>query len=202
MAHRSQPQETLARGIARALVVALVAGLVTAPLTSLDRAHADEPRAASVPTLSAPLDFSFEETSGATRTLREVRGRVVLVFYEDREHARDNLELKLRLQRFVIDNGLGDRTRTYAVANVAGVDGVSRDVARFVIRTIAERHGIQLLLDWEGALQRAPFGFPSAAPTVALFDGEGRLRHRASGTLDASGEREVFRVLRHLLRGG
>ncbi len=185
------------------LAAILSAGIVLA-LALVGRpgsiASADPPASAAVPVLSEPTDFALEETSGVTRTMREVRGRVVLVFYEDREHARDNMNLKLRLQRFVIDNALSDETRTYAIANVAGVDGISRDLARVAIRAIASHHGLQLLLDWEGAMQRAPFDFAGEAPTVALFDREGRLRHRASGTLTASDESEVFRVLRRLLR--
>ena len=62
------------------------------------RSHAQEaPRPpAEIPVLSEPADFSLEETSGQTRTLAAVRGRIAIVFYEDREHTPDNQELKLQ----------------------------------------------------------------------------------------------------------
>lgn len=155
---------------------------------------------AEPPVLSAPANFVLEETSGRMRSLTEVRGRVVVVFYEDREHTDDNREMKLTLHRFLEDNGLRGRVTTYGVANVAGIDGVVRDLARSAIRAIAERNGIQILLDWSGALQRAPFDFPAIGSTIALFDREGCLRYRATGPHTAERRTAFFRTLRRLLR--
>ena len=156
--------------------------------------------ATAPPVMSAPADFALEETSGVTRTLAAVRGRIAIVFYEDREHTPDNQELKLTLHRYVLDNGLRDQLTTYGVANVAGIDGVVRDMARTAIRAIATQYGIQILLDWEGALQRAPFSFPASGSTIALFDRQGRLRYRVTGVHSAAQQTELFRTLRRLIR--
>jgi hypothetical protein len=153
-----------------------------------------------IPVLSEPADFSLEETSGVTRTLLAVRGRVAIVFYEDREHTPDNQELKLTLHRYVVDNGLREQITTYGVANLAGIDGMVRDMARAAIRAIAAQYGIQILLDWQGALQRTPFSFPSTGSTIALFDRQGRLRYRVTGVHSAAQQSELFRTLRRLIR--
>lgn len=158
------------------------------------------PSAAEPAVLSEAAEFALEETSGVTRTLSEVRGRVAIVFYEDREHTPDNQDLKLTLHRFVEDNGLRGRMTTYGVANVAGIDGVVRDMARTAIRAIAAQYGIQILLDWQGALQRAPFGFPATGATIAIFDRDGRMRYRVTGAHTAAQQTELFRTLRRLLR--
>lgn len=148
-----------------------------------------------------PIDFALEETSGQTRTMREVRGRVVVIFYEDREHTDVNRDLKYTLHRFVIDNQLRDRMTTYAVANVSSIgDGIVRDMARSVIRAIAERHGIQLLLDWDGALQRPPLSMRDEDANVAIVDREGRVRWRHRGAMGDDERRSFFRTLRQLLR--
>ncbi|MFO0715175.1 MAG: hypothetical protein U0353_35385 [Sandaracinus sp.] len=178
----------------------IVSGLawVSGPRVRAQEATPSAP--AELPLLSAPADFSLEETSGLTRTLLEVRGRIAIVFYEDREHTPDNQELKHTLHRYVLDNGLRDQLTTYGVANVTGLDGVVRDMARAAIRTIASQYGIQILLDWDGALQRAPFGFPASGATIALFDREGRMRYRVTGALTAAQQTELFRTLRRLIR--
>jgi hypothetical protein len=160
----------------------------------------DRPPPAAPQVLSEPADFSLEETSGVTRSLADVRGRIGIVFYEDREHTPDNQELKQLLHRFIEDNALRERITTYGVANVAGIDGVMRDLARTAIRAIASQYGIQILLDWDGTLQRAPFSFPASGATVAVFDAEGRLRYRETGALTAEQRTAFFRALRQLLR--
>lgn len=184
-------------GLGVGLVAALSAWLASAhPHARAQTA----PPASEPPVLSEPADFALEETSGVTRTLTEVRGRLAIVFYEDREHTPDNQDLKLTLHRFVQDNDLRGRMTTYGVANVAGVDGMVRDMARAAIRAIAAQYGIQILLDWQGALQRAPFDFPATGATIAIFDRQGRMRYRVTGAHTAAQQSELFRTLRHLLR--
>jgi hypothetical protein len=146
------------------------------------------------------FDFRLEETSGQMRTMREARGRIVVVFYEDRAHSSDNDAFKHELYRFVQDNHLEARMRTYAIADVRGVEGVMRDMARAAIRGIASRYGIQLLLDWDGSLQSAPWSFADGAANVMLFDAHGQPAWRHTGTLGASQRSEFYRALRAHLR--
>ncbi len=169
-----------------------IAALATLVALGSARAQEVEP--------GAPVDFALEETSGQTRTMSAVRGRVVIVFYEDREHTDTNRELKLTLHRFIEDNGLRGDTTTYAVANVGGIaDGVIRDMARSAIRAVASQYGIQILLDWEAALQAAPFSFRGDDANVALVDRAGRIRWRHSGAIGDVERRSLFRTLRRLL---
>lgn len=187
------------RAIFRVTLGALVALPIGLPSASV-LAQSAPTGSSAPPVLSEPADFELEETSGAMRTLHDVRGRLVIVFYEDREHTPDNQELKLLLHRFVEDNHLRDRITTYGVADVFGIDGVVRDMARTAIRAIAAQYGIQILLDWTGVLRGAPFGFPAAASTIGVFDRAGRLRYRVSGAHSAAQRSDLFRTLRQLLR--
>lgn len=148
----------------------------------------------------APVDFSLEETSGSNRTLAEARGQIVVLFFEDREHTEDNVELKRELHVYITDNHLEDRVRVYAVADVHSIPGAVRDMARGIIRAIANEYGIQILLDWEGTLLAAPFSMTEGAANVALVDGAGRIAWRFVGPLGATGESSFYRALRQLLR--
>ena len=157
-------------------------------------------RAQVVSSPGEPVELALEETSGRTRTMREVRGRVVIVFYEDREHTDLNRALKEQLHRFVVDNGLQPQVTTYAVANVHGIDGVVRDLARTAIRAIASQYGIQILLDWEGALMRAPWSLANHDANVVLVDRQGRIRWRHTGAVGEAERTSFYRTLRQLIR--
>jgi hypothetical protein len=147
----------------------------------------------------APVDFDIEETSGVTRNLRDVRGRVVVLWYEDREHTDTNYALKLELHQYIVDNHLEDEMTTYGIANVHGIDGMIRDMARSAIRTMASRYGIQILLDWDGVLQRAPFDCADGDANFVLVDRQGRIRYRHTGEMMGSNRTEMYRVLRRLI---
>lgn len=156
--------------------------------------------AQEVTTPGEPIDFALEETSGQTRTMAAVRGRVVVIFYEDREHTDLNMEFKQLLHRFVEDNHLRPQMTTYAVANVSGVGGgVIRDMARTAIRAVASQYGIQILLDWEGDLQSAPISMADGDANVVLCDHLGRIRWRHRGAMDETSRTGFFRTLRRLL---
>jgi cytochrome oxidase Cu insertion factor (SCO1/SenC/PrrC family) len=145
------------------------------------------------------VDFDIEETSGTIRNLRDLRGQVVILWYEDRDHTDTNYALKLELHEFIVDNHLEDDITTYGVANVHGIDGVIRDLARSAIRGMAQRYGIQILLDWNGALMQAPFSCADGDANFMLIDRQGRIRYRHTGEMMGSHRTEMYRVLRRLL---
>ncbi len=184
-------------------LLALIAILCVALAVPFAQAQGTAPAVvapAAPPMLSGPADFNLEETSGVMRSLHEVRGRLTIVFYEDRAHTSDNNDLKMTLYRFISDNNLRPQITTYGVADLTGVEGLMQDMARTAIRAIAAQYGIQILLDWQSRLQQAPFNFPTGNSTIGVFDRQGRLRYRQSGVHGPAEQSALFRVLRQLLR--
>lgn len=147
-----------------------------------------------------PVEFSLEETSGATRTVSEARGRVIALFFEDREHTEDNRTLKMTLHQFIVDNHLENEMRIYAVADVHSIPDLVRDMARTAIRAIADEYHIQILLDWDGALLEAPISMVPAAANVVLLDRQGRIAWRHAGAFGETETSDFFRALRRLIR--
>ena len=146
------------------------------------------------------LDFRIEATTGVHRTLRSERGRVVVVFFEDRDHVRDNHQFKLAFHRFLSTNDIDDEVTAYAVANVAGLGGWIRDIARSVIRSAAEDHDMEILMDWDGVLLEPPFSLADGEANVALIDRGGHLVWRHVGAIGDEARRDFYRHLRRTLR--
>jgi len=160
------------------------------------RALAPEVRPEGIP----PVDADLESMQGGRVLLARERGRrVVVLFYEDRPHIEDNSVFKGEVQRFVVDNHLDDRVVCFGVANLGDVGATPRMLVRGLIRPIAERWGVDILLDWEGALRRPPFSFRTDAANVALIDREGRIAYRFTDTVDASARRAFFQALRRAI---
>lgn len=182
-----------------ALASALTLGLSALTL-GLRLGAADAQDAMAIEARGAPVEFALEETSGATRRVSEAAGRVIVLFYENREHTEDNHALKLLLHQYMVDNHLEPDMRVYAVADVHGIPALMRDMARTAIRAIASEYGIQILLDWDGALLAAPFSMSESAANVALLDRRGRIAWRHTGAFGEADESAFFRALRRLIR--
>lgn len=143
------------------------------------------------------VDATLESMRGGHRTLSDERGhRVVVVFYEDRDHVEENSTFKGDLSRFVTDNDLDDRVVMYGVANLADVGMVPQAFVRQMIAPLVDRWGSDILLDWDGVMRRDPFSFPTAATTCALIDRSGAIAYRYTGVIDETQRRAFYRVLR------
>src|SRR5262245_31712528 len=72
---------------------------------------------------AAPVDFSLPTTAERELSFASMRGKVVVLFYEDRGTRNDNQRLKDSLQRaLAADAALGARVAVLPVANVSGYD--------------------------------------------------------------------------------
>jgi len=176
----------------RSLAAAVLVLAALVPASAQDVA----PGAEAAPVVDATLD----SMRGGRRSLRDDRGRVVVLFYEDRPNVELNDAFKGELSRFVTDNHLGDRVRTYGVANLGDVGMVPQSMVRSMIAPLVERWGSDILLDWEGVMRRPPFSFQTAAANTVILDREGRIIWRHVGVVDDARRRDFYRALRAALR--
>lgn len=150
---------------------------------------------------SLPATSSFESSSGARRTLKELRGRVVVLFYEAREHTNDNRVLKDTLERFVRDNRLEKRLVLLPMADVEAYNFTpANHFARTAIRSVAKQIRREIWIDWHGQLKKPPFGFVGEQSHIAVLNAKGELTFRSSGVITAAQRSELFKTIRHALR--
>jgi len=142
-------------------------------------------------TAEAPIDAVLEGCDGRARSLRALRGRVVVLFWEAREHLEQNAALKRDLESMV--RGHAQDVVLLGVGDVRALDlPVIRPIVRRAIADIAESIGHEILLDWRGALERPPISLRRGRSNVLVLDREGRPVLRAAGPLPEAARADVL----------
>lgn len=148
----------------------------------------------------AQVDADLPSMQGRIRLSVERGHRTVVLFYEDRAHVYDNDAFKGEMRRYVADNHLEERAVLYGVANLGDVGMVPETLVRSMIQPAVERWGSDIILDWEGVMRRAPFGFATDAANVGIIDRQGRLVYRFAGPMTETSRRDAYRAFRASLR--
>jgi peroxiredoxin len=151
----------------------------------------DAPAAASTDT-DVAVDVTLESSRGGNRALSTYRGKVVVLFYEDRHHTETNARIKEAVARYGQEHKLQDKVEVVAVANLKGYDfSPASNIARRAIKAIASKVGIEILMDWRGDAV-APLGVQDANANVVVIDRAGVIRYRITGRLHEGDEKALL----------
>lgn len=135
------------------------------------------------PARPAGVDFTLETSSGTQQSLSSLRGKVVVLFYEDRHHTETNAKVKEAVAKYGLENKLQGKVEVLAVANLKGYDfSPASDIARRAIRAIASRFGISIWMDWKGVVQDK-LGVQDANANVVVLDKDGVVKWKRTGRL-------------------
>lgn len=140
------------------------------------------PREALAQAAAGAVDFSLPTTSGRDRTLSQLRGKVVVLFYETRGTITQNQHVKDAMgARFNRDRTLANRFSLIAACNVAEYNSwPSQYFAREAITTVARSQRIELWLDWNRTLIQR-LALRDGTSNIVLIDKLGRVRERNWG---------------------
>lgn len=146
-------------------------------------------------------DFALEGTSGQTRRLRDYRGRVVILIYEDRDSNQQNNELKRELAERARAQ---DLTRDVAVVPVANLSSYSfwpaSGFARDAVIDIAREQGMEILIDWSSTMSGA-YRFRPSTSYVMVLGRDGRVLFRHAGMLPPRARMRFFSVIGEAMAG-
>jgi len=137
---------------------------------------------------------TIQSTQGRSLDLEALRGKTVVVFYEERDHVDDNAHLKESCGLLLESGSMGDRFEVLGVADVQGLSFV-RGIVRTAVKTIAARYNTELWLDFEGALHEAPWDLGGRGSAVMVVDPDGEIVFRGKGALDPYDLDEFFAAL-------
>jgi len=158
-----------------------------------------EARAQQVPSVAPAnaVDFSLPTTAGRERSLSQLRGKAVVLFYETRGTITQNQHVKDAMGvRFNRDRTLANRIALIAACNVAEYNSwPAQYFAREAISAVARSQRIELWLDWNRTLI-SRLGLRDAVSNIVLFDRAGVLRERHAGRIpDAQVEALIDRIV-------
>jgi hypothetical protein len=156
------------------------------------------PQGAARPTVGARApQAQATDADGNEFVLKVPPARAVLVLYEDKGSADQNLALKRELSTLSAE---APKYRA-AVGVVAVADVSSYDfwpVRGFVagaIRDESRRWGTTIFCDWSGAFRNA-FEFARGVSNVVLLGKDGRIRFAASGSLADADRAKLLGMIR------
>lgn len=146
-----------------------------------------------------PVDLSLESSTGGVRRLSDFRGAVVALFWERRDRTTHNTALKDALRQLAHEPANVGRLVVVAAGNVSEFDYFpARSFVRVAMAGISRALGIEVLLDWRGALAESPFDLAPNQSNLLVLDHEGRPVIRRHGVLDAAQRADVLNDVRQL----
>lgn len=151
---------------------------------------------------STPVNATLESSlTGRTRQLSQSRGKIIVAFYEDKEHTSTNEDVKGLLVRLIADNHLETKMELMAIANPEGftADAV-RPLVRAGLKEASKRIGMDILVDWQQQLLKEPFRLSNGASNVFMMDQNGAIVFKQIGRLEGHRRSEMFRKIRQMLR--
>lgn len=160
-------------------------------LLAVRPAHADSP----APADPALPDLELEGTSGATHHLSDYLGRVLVLVYEDKHSSKQNWNLKVAMRDRAEHSDLGRKVTFLPIADLDGYGFFAvRPFARSKVRGMAEKFGIEILIDWSGEIAKV-FGFRAEQSNVLIVDRRGKVVFRKSGALGPQDRDQFFATL-------
>jgi hypothetical protein len=134
------------------------------------------------------VDFSLPTTAGRDRSAAQLRGKVIVLFYETRGTITLNQHVKDAMgARFNRDRSLINRFALVAACNVAEYNSwPSQYFAREAISAVARSQRIELWLDWNRTLIQR-LGLRDGTSNIVLIDRQGRVRERLYGRVTDGG---------------
>jgi len=136
------------------------------------------------------------DADGRALHLSKIRGKPILILYEDRDSASVNAAFKSDLSALA----KGDRYRdAVALVPVADVQGFNfwpvRGFVKSAIRTESKKAGATIYCDWDGTFQRAA-GITRGTSSVILIGRGERVLFAAEGQLSSDQRARVLSLLR------
>lgn len=151
----------------------------------------------AVPSPGAPLPAAHVVDSEDNRfELASVRGRPILVVYEDKDSAHVNDAFKAELGRLA---RTGNYRNTIALVPVADVRSYDywpvRGFVKDAIRDETKKQGTRIYCDWNGQFSRA-LSLQPGTSSIVLFGRSGRVLFSKAGRLSTAEIQRLIELLR------
>ncbi|WP_129345202.1 YtfJ family protein [Sorangium cellulosum] len=142
-----------------------------------------------------------EDADGRVLQMKALRGKPILIVYEDKDSATQNQAFKDALAKLA----KGDRyRRTIALAAIADVSSYDfwpvKGFVKDAIREESRKVGATIYCDWDGSF-RAAYRLRRGISNIILVGKNGQVLFAAEGALKPEAQRKVIGLLRKEVEG-
>lgn len=144
-------------------------------------------------------DVSFVDAWDRALVLPKTSGKPVLLVYEDKDSANQNLALKNELSSLARGDAYKNRVVLLAVADVSGYDyWPARGFVRDAIRSESVKLGTPIYCDWDGRV-RDTLALEAKRSNVVFYGKDGRVLFSHAGTLPDTKRKELVKLMKETL---
>ena len=143
--------------------------------------------------------FVVESGNGEKLTLSALQGKIVVLFYENRDAVKKNVDVKDRLNTLYEQNAaIRNTIFRLAVFDCSHVTWPMTLFWRDALRRHSARLGFTLYGDWDGRMFEH-YSMRARDSNVFIIDRKGRIRYTRHGQLREPEYNEIYRLLHDLV---
>ena len=152
------------------------------------------PVSAAGPGVQTPApDFRVLSGDGQSAALSDFLGKVLVIFYEDKDQVGVNLSLKNALRRIYHP----DYSNRLVVVDATSAGFFTEGIWKSRMCEASDREGLTIYGDWDGSMKEA-YAMAEGSSNFLIVDKKGRVRFFTSGKVPDSQIESIKQVLYRL----
>ncbi len=169
---------------------AVAAALIPSPSYALLKEGASAPNA------------RVEDADGKVLQLQTLKGKPILILYEDRDSAKQNQTLKDDLSKLAAGDKYKTAVALAAIADVSSYDWwPAKGFVKDAIREESKKQKTTIYCDWNGGFRKA-YGIKRGVSNVILVGRDGTVLFAAEGAIGADARKRLVSLLGQQVNGG
>ena len=149
----------------------------------------------------AAPEGKLEDADGKSLETKSIKGKPLLVVYEDRDTATQNAELKKELGELAKGDKYKSKIALAAVADLTAYDfWPVKGFVKDAIREEQKKVGTTIYCDWDGSFRKA-FKLAKGKSSVVLVGKDGKVLFAGEGALSADDRKKLVSLLKSQVEG-
>lgn len=159
-------------------------------------------QALALPTVGDAMpEGKVEDADGKALETKSIKGKPLLVVYEDRDTATQNAELKKELGELAKGDKYKSKIALAAVADVSSYDfWPAKGFVKDAIREESKKVGTTIYCDWTGSFRKA-FKLTKGKSSIVLVGKDGKIAFAGEGKLSTEDRKKLLALLKAQVEG-
>jgi predicted transcriptional regulator len=150
---------------------------------------------------SAP-NARVEDADGKVLQMQSLKGKPILIVYEDRDSAKQNQTLKDDLSKLASGDKYKTAVALAAIADVSSYDWwPAKGFVKDAIREESKKQKTTIYCDWNGGFRKA-YGMKKGVSNIILVGRDGQVLFAAEGAIGADSRKRLVSLLSAQVNGG